>query len=187
MNVEIHPLTAERWPHLEALFGPHGAYGGCWCMYWRQSRKEFEACKGDQNRLLFKQLVESGEIPGLLAYVDGRPAGWIALAPRQDYPTLQRSRVIAPVDDQPVWSVSCFYIGRAYRRMGLSVALLKAAVAFAAECGARIVEGYPTDAGGRQHVDAYVYTGLASAFIQAGFKEVLRRTEKRPIMRFFVE
>jgi len=187
MTVEIHPLTPDRWQDFESLFGAHGAYGGCWCMFWRQTRKDFERLKGQENRALFKGLVDGGDMPGLLAYMDGQPAGWAAVAQRAQYPTMQRSRVIAPVDDEPVWSVSCFYIGKKYRRQGLTVALLKAAVRFAAERGARIIEGYPTDPGDKAHVDAYVYTGLASAFIQAGFKEVLRRAEKRPIMRFYVE
>lgn len=185
--VEIHPLTPDRWQDFETLFGTHGAYGGCWCMYWRLPRKDFEALKGDTTRRMLKGIVESGEIPGLLAYVEGKPAGWVALAPRVAYPTLQRSRVSAPVDEQPVWSVSCFYIGKGFRRQGLTVALLKAAVAFAAQNGAKIIEGYPTDPGEKAHVDAYVYTGLFSAFLKAGFVEVMRRAEKRPIMRFYVE
>jgi len=185
--VEIFPLTPDRWQDFETLFGAHGAYGGCWCMYWRLSHKDFDALRGETTRRMLKGIVESGEVPGLLAFVDGKPAGWVALAPRSAYPTLQRSRVSAPVDDQPVWSVSCFYIARGYRRQGLTVALLKAAIQFAGEHGAKIVEGYPTDPGEKTHVDAYVYTGLASAFLKAGFVEVMRRAEKRPIMRFYVE
>lgn len=187
MTVEIYPLTPERWQDFETLLGPHGAYGGCWCMWWRQMRKDFERLKGEENRKLFKVIVDRGEIPGLLAYVDGKPAGWMALAPRCEYPTMQRSKVMAAVDDQPVWVVSCFYIGKGYRRQGLTVQLLRAGVQFAAGQGAKIIEGYPTDPGEKAHVDAYVYTGLLSAFIRAGFKEVLRRAEKRPIMRYEVE
>lgn len=187
MRLEIHPLTPDRWQDMETLFGEHGAYGGCWCMYWRLPRKDYVRQRGEENRKLFKGIVEKGIVPGLLAYVDENPAAWIALAPRVDYPVMQRSRVIAPVDEQPVWSVSCFYTAKAHRHQGLTVFLLKAAVAYAAQHGARIIEGYPTDPGEKSHVDAYVYTGLASAFIQAGFKEVLRRAEKRPIMRYFVE
>jgi GNAT superfamily N-acetyltransferase len=182
-SVEIHPLTPERFADLETLFGPHGASGGCWCMWWRVPRSQFDREKGEANRRAFKAVVESGKEPGLLAYVDGAPAGWVAVAPRDEYPGLARSRILSPVDNQPVWAVTCFFIGRRYRRLGLTVALLEAAVRYAGERGARIVEGYPVEPKADRMPDAFVYHGLASAFRKAGFSEVARRSETRPIMR----
>lgn len=108
--------------------------------------------------------------------------GWSAVAPREQYPRLNRSRILKPVDDQPVWAVSCFFIARGFRHQGLSTKLLKAAVDFARARGAKIVEGYPHDAK-KATADVFVYTGLVSAFRKAGFKEVARRGETRPIMR----
>lgn len=184
---EFHPLTPERWPDLEALFGPRGACAGCWCMYWRLRRADFDAQKGDPNRLNFMAIVKSGEVPGLLAYDTGKPVGWISIEPRSAFPALERSRLLKPVDDQPVWSIVCFFTARSHRRRGLTVALLGAAVEYARQQGALLVEGYPVEPKEGYAPDVFVYTGLASAFRKAGFIEVARPSETRPIMRYIVE
>ena len=124
----------------------------------------------------------AGEPPGILAYVNGEPAGWCGLGPRAGFRRLEKSKVLAPVDDRPAWSVVCFFVARPYRRQGLSVRLLREAVRHAAARGATLVEGYPTDTRSRA-ADAFVWTGLASAFERAGFREVARRSRTRPIMR----
>jgi GNAT superfamily N-acetyltransferase len=182
--ITSQPLTVERWPDFELLFGPRGACGGCWCMYWRQSRKEYETRHGESNRQAMHALVESGVIPGILAYEAGQPVGWCSIAPRQDFPTLDRSRILKPVDEQQVWSVVCFFVTRSQRRKGLTIQLLRAAVEYATSRKARIVEGYPVDPKDNKAPDVFVYTGLYTAFIQAGFSEVLRRSATRPIMRY---
>lgn len=182
----IHPLTSERWADLETLFGKHGAYGGCWCMYFRLPQSQFVAQSGEGNRQALKALVDAGTVPGLIAYVDGNPAGWVSIGPRADFSRLSRSKVLKAVDDQPVWSVVCFYVTKAYRRQGLMAALLKAAVAYAGEHGATVVEGYPIDPGEEKYPDAQAYTGLFSAYRAAGFNEVARRSDRRPIMRIEV-
>ena len=182
----FHPLTPERWADFEKLFGPRGATGGCWCMYWRLPRTQYEEQHGELNRRNMKALVDSGNIPGILAYSDGEPVGWCSIAPREEFTTLSRSRVLKPVDDQPVWSVVCFFVARGQRHKGLTVQLLKAAVEYARANGARIIEGYPVEPKEGKSPDVFVYTGLFSAFKQAGFSEVLRRSETRPIMRFIL-
>jgi GNAT superfamily N-acetyltransferase len=133
---------------------------------------------------VLRAAIESGEEPGILAFDGEVPVGWCAVAPRHTYPTLARSRILKPVDDEPVWSIVCLFVARPYRRRGLTVPLLAAAVGFAAERGAQIVEGYPVEP--RQPVipDAFAWTGLVSAFLKAGFVEVARRSETRPIMRY---
>ncbi|MGD0005817.1 MAG: GNAT family N-acetyltransferase [Anaerolineaceae bacterium] len=186
LELDVHPLTSANFADFEAVLGPHGAYGGCWCMYWRLKRPEFNTQLGDGNRQAMKALVESGSTPGLLGCLDGRPVGWVSVAPRVEFPVLNNSRILKAVDDQPVWSVNCFYVVRRSRRMGVSAALIKAAVRFATEHGAQIVEGYPVDPRKGDYPDAYIYTGAMSAFKQAGFVEVLRRSETRPIMRFYI-
>jgi GNAT superfamily N-acetyltransferase len=184
----IHPLTPDRWDDFEQLFGPRGACAGCWCMYWKLPRKDFTAGQGDQNRLAQKQIVTSGRNPGLLAYKDGFPAGWMAVEPRENYPVLNNSRILKPLDDIPVWSVTCFFVAKKYRSQGLTVALLKAALDHVAKQGGKVVEGYPVEprAAGKMP-PVFVYTGLASAFRQAGFIEAGRRSETRPIMRYSIE
>jgi len=180
----FQPVTPSTWLDLERLFGPRGACCGCWCMYWRLPRSQFDAQQGELNRRDLHKLVDSGRIPGLLAYRDENPAGWCCIAPREEFSTLGRSRVLKPVDDQPVWSVVCFFIARSERHKGLTVELLNAAVSYAALQGARIVEGYPVEPKAGKSPDVFAYTGLASAFTRVGFVEVARRSATRPIMRY---
>jgi GNAT superfamily N-acetyltransferase len=182
-KLTLHPLTPERWPDLEKLFGERGACGGCWCMTWRLSRADFVKGKGAENKRAFHDLVASDAKPGVLAYAGEEPVGWCAVAPRQEYVALERSRVLAPVDDQPVWSISCLFVARPFRRGGMSVRLLKEAVKLARDRGAKIVEGYPIEPYTSAMPAAFAWTGLVSAFQKAGFQEVLRRSSGRPIMR----
>lgn len=182
MKLTVHPLTPEHWDDFAALFGPRGACAGCWCMWWRLSRPAWEAGKGDGNRAAMRRLLKSGEVPGLLAYEGSAPVGWIALGPRAGYPRLANSRVLAPVDAEPVWSVTCFFVARPHRGKGITTLLLEAAVKHARKAGAKWLEGYPVEPRGKT-ADAFVYTGLFSAFEKAGFTEVARRSPTRPILR----
>src|SRR5437899_2356952 len=115
-KITFRPLTPERWPDLEKLFGERGACGGCWCMTWRLPRAEWEAAKGEGNKQAFRALVQDNAQPGVLAYSGDEPVGWCAVAPRAVYVRLKKSRVLAPVDDRPVWSISCLFIARPFRR-----------------------------------------------------------------------
>jgi GNAT superfamily N-acetyltransferase len=180
---QYHELTMDRWSDLETLFGARGACGGCWCMWWRLKRSIFNEQKGDKNKASFKAVVDSGDAPGILAYHSGNPIGWCALAPRETYPALERSRVLKRIDEKPVWSIVCLFIARSHRRKGLSVELLKAAAEYVRKRGGKIVEGYPVEPRQDNLPDAFAWTGLASAFLKAGFVECERRSETRPIMR----
>jgi len=178
----VRPLTPGRWDDFETLFGERGACAGCWCMFPLLGRKAWEAGKGRGNRRAMKQRVDSGVVPGLLAYEVDEPIGWIALAPRETYPLLERSRVMAPVDDEPVWSVVCFFVARQHRGRGVTVDLLNAAANYARQLGGRILEGYPVDPDKRA-APAFIWHGTAAAFRKAGFEEVVRRSPTRPLMR----
>lgn len=186
-DIRIYPLTAERWDDFEELFGKRGACGGCWCMYWRLRRKEFNQRKGAGNRLAMKNLVDRNSVPGILAYERSRAIGWCAIAPREEYPVLENSRILKRIDQEPVWSVVCFFIQKDYRGRGISTALLRAAVRYAAEHGGKILEGYPVEPRKKPAPAVFVYTGLASAFINAGFREAARRSPTRPIMRYYID
>jgi GNAT superfamily N-acetyltransferase len=152
-------------------------------MWWRLPRAQFEKQKGAGNRRALKRLVSAGKAPGLLAYAGSEPVGWVALAPRADYPALDRSRVLARVDEKPVWSAPCFFIAKEFRGKGVSVQLLRAAAKFARQRGARILEGYPVVAKKGRMPDVFAWTGLPGTFECAGFDEILRRSPTRPIMR----
>ncbi len=186
LQLTFKMLTPSRFADFESLFGERGACGGCWCMFWRASRTEFEANKGEGNRRAMQSLVESGGRPGVLAYADGSPIGWCSFAPRTAYPALARSRILKPVDSQPVWSVSCLFVHKDWRRRGVSVSLLKAAARQVAKEGGRILEGYPVEPKQDKAPPAFIWTGTASAYLAAGFEEVARRSKTRPIMRSLV-
>jgi GNAT superfamily N-acetyltransferase len=187
MKLEFHPLTPDRWSDFEALFGPRGATGGCWCMFWKLKRSEFDAQKHEGNRQAMKQVVEGGTAPGILAYADGRPVGWCAVEPRDHYPALNRSRILKAVDDTAVWSITCFFVDKTYRRQGVTGELLRAAVAYVQEQGGQVVEGYPVEPKNEEMPAVFAWTGFADTFRQAGFIEVARRSETRPIMRYTID
>jgi GNAT superfamily N-acetyltransferase len=123
----------------------------------------------------------------VLAYAEGQPVGWCAIAPRERYPVLERSRILKRVDAVPVWSVVCFFVSKAFRGQRITTTLLRAAIDYAKQRGAGVIEGYPIEPKNPRMPDVFAWTGLASAFRQAGFVEVLRRSETRPIMRYVVE
>jgi GNAT superfamily N-acetyltransferase len=131
-------------------------------------------------------IVKSGEVPGILAYEGDKPVGWCSVAPRSSFPVLNRSRILKKIDDEPVWSVVCFFIDKGHRNRGLSVRLLRAAVDYARQRGGALLEGYPVEPRKGVMPPAFAWTGLASAFRKAGFSEVARRSETRPMMRFTV-
>jgi GNAT superfamily N-acetyltransferase len=183
LGLAFVPVTPENWADMESLFNSDPICQGCYCMWFRVKRKEFSQMVGRTTREAMKAIVDSGEVPGLLAYSSGEPIGWVSVGPRQSFGVLGRSRILKPVDDQPVWSVVCFFVKPSFRRQGITVALLKEAVAYAGKQGARIIEGYPVDSKNSTLPDPWVYYGLVTAFEKAGFIEIARRSEKRPIMR----
>jgi len=186
VDLVFHPLTLDRWTDFESLFGPRGACAGCWCMFWKLPNKDFSVLAYEGNKSAQKALVKSGVVPGLLAYANGEAVGWIAIEPRDQYPRLARSRVLKQVDNNPVWSVTCFFTRKDFRGMGVTVSLLRAAVDHVKKQGGMIVEGYPVEPKKGKMPAAFAYTGLASAFRKAGFKEVARNSETRPIFRFLI-
>lgn len=181
-RVEIRPVTADRWGDVLGLFGDNGAYANCWCMWWRTTSAEFSAGLKGGNRRAFQRIVREDRVPGIIAYVGGEPAGWCSVAPRSEFGRLDRSPALKPVDDTPVWSIVCLYIDRSFRKQGVGAALLRGAVAHARRNGARVVEGYPVDDHPRPD-PASAFTGVASMFRDAGFREVAHRPGRRSVMR----
>ncbi len=184
MKLSFSSLTIDNWNDFVELFGEKGACGGCWCMYWRSKAADYNRLKGAGNKNAFSKIVQKTS-PGVIAYVDGIPAGWCAIAPREEYVRLEKSRVLKPVDDKPVWSIVCFFVEKQFRNRGLSKRLLQSAVEFAISNGAKIIEGYPVDPRAGKMPDVFAWTGFSNTFIKAGFKEVERRSETRPIMRCY--
>jgi len=182
--MRFHPLTPKRWTDFETLFGPKGAYGGCWCMYWRITRREFEAGQGAGNRRAMQALVESGHVPGILGYEGKEPVAWCSVAPRDDFASLERSPVLRRIDDEPVWSIVCFFIARSHRRRGIAEETIRAAVDYVRRKGGRIVEAYPTVPRSDRVPPVSAYMGFPELFARAGFEEVARPSASRRIMRY---
>lgn len=180
MSVDIRPAD---WASFESVMGEKGGCGGCWCMLWRLPKAVMDAGMGAGNRVAMKAIFAGGHVPGLIAWHGDRPVGWIQVDERSAFPRLQGSGILAPVDDEPVWSVSCFFVDKAFRRRGLSRQLLEGACDFVRDRGGRHVEGYPVDTPKRSYPAVYAWTGFVGAYRRAGFAEIARRSPTRPIMR----
>ncbi|WP_284735805.1 GNAT family N-acetyltransferase [Dongia deserti] len=181
MTLAIRPLAPDLWPALEDLFGKSGASNGCWCMYWRIGRAYHERPR-EENRQALRKIVRRGPPPGLLAFDGDLAVGWCQLTPRDALPWLYQTRWFERVDERPVWSISCFYVRRGYRRQQVMSELIAAAVKAAKRAKVPVLEAYPVDTA-VPNATRNVFTGTASAFARAGFKEVARRASARPIMR----
>jgi len=184
-NITFKELLPETWKDFEKLFGERGACGGCWCMYWRLRNKDFENQKGSGNKRAMKKLVKNKEQIGIIMYSDAEPIGWCSVAPREDFIRLGNSKILKTVDDKSVWSIVCFFIDKKFRRKGYSVEMLNGVIKIIKKNDAKILEGYPNEPKKGNMPAAFAWTGISSAFISAGFKEVARRSETRPIMRYY--
>lgn len=180
------PVTMAEWADLQTLFEEPGEQNGCWCMYWRIKRADFNHMLGECNKQGLKEIIDSGKVPGLLAYFEGTPVGWVSVAPRQDYPVLDRSPTLKRFDEQPVWSIVCFFISKPFRQRGMIKFLIEAAIAFARENGAKIVEAYPVFPEVIKNPVNDMYMGTTSMFSKAGFEVVVQRSQRRPIMRYTI-
>jgi GNAT superfamily N-acetyltransferase len=183
MQYQIQPLTPEHWPALAELFEEGGPSSRCWCMYWRIGSAYRKRPAAD-NEADFQQVVAAGPPPGLLAFDGERAVGWCQLTPRSALPYLEKNWRLKAVDDTPVWSISCFYIRKGYRRKGVATALIAAAVEAARSAGAPALEAYPLDA---DLTPSTSHTGYLSTYLRAGFQIVARHTPPRPIVRIMFE
>lgn len=161
-----------RFEDFAAVMAVKPGAGGCWCMSYRDSRAS------NDDRPAFMSVLCSREPgPGVLAYVDGEPAGWCSIAPRSSYRRLMRSRTIPFVDDRDAWVAVCFVVRAGHRRRGLMHALLDGAVAHAAAHGAEVVEGYPVDVAPEDKVHPVGgYVGTTRLFAAHGFARVAGTT-----------
>ena len=148
---------------------------------------EFERQQGEGNRRAMKQIVESGEIPGILAYQASEPIGWCSVAPREAFHSLNRSPVLKRIDQKQVWSIVCFFIARGYRNRGVTIDLIKAAVHYIRRKGGKVIEAYPTDPRGRRLAPVSSFMGLPSVYEKAGFVECGRPSKSKAIMRYYIK
>ncbi|MBC7886212.1 MAG: GNAT family N-acetyltransferase [Saprospiraceae bacterium] len=187
-QLTFEPLSKNNWNKFVQLFGDKGACGNCWCMYYRLKKTDFDEGKADNgNMMAMKKLVWEDQAVGLLGFYEGQAIAWCAFAPREDFIKLEKSRVHKRIDDQPVWSVPCFFIDRKFRRQGVSVAMLKGLVAYAQTKDIKIIEAYPAIPTQKKLPDAFAWIGLYTSFEKAGFEIVDRTSENRPMVRCYTD
>lgn len=182
----VEPLVRENWNEFERLFGSRGACGNCWCMYYRLKKEEFaKGKKNEGNREAMKKLVWEGKPAGLLGFYKGHAIAWCAFAPRQDFIKLENSRVHKRIDDEPVWSIPCFFVARDFRKQGVSVELLLGSIRYAKKKKIRVIEAYPVLPTKGTLPDAFAWIGLYKSFARAGFEIVDHTSKNRPMVRFY--
>lgn len=192
VDLEIRPLGAARVPDLVELFAT-GDPRWCWCMYFRARGRTWANSSGASNRADLERLAEradanDGVAPGLVAYRGATAVGWVSLGPREDYERLAFSKVLAPIDERPVWSIVCFVVARRHRRQGVATRLLSAAIDYARQRGATTLEAYPVHESRGKIASSAAYTGTQAMFERAGFSVVALRSwdeasPPRPIVR----
>jgi GNAT superfamily N-acetyltransferase len=185
-QLTFEPLTKDNWGKFLQLFGNKGACGNCWCMYYRLKKQDYQEGKQeDGNKNAMKEIVWDNRPAGILGFYDGQPIAWCAFAPREDFLKLEKSRVHKRIDDQPVWSIPCFFIDKAFRRHGVSVELLKGVINYARKEGIKIIEAYPTTPTQEKLPDSFAWIGLYKSFERAGFTIVDQTSKNRPMVRFY--
>ena len=183
--LRFEPLTKVNWAKFVQLFGNKGACGNCWCMYYRLAKADFAEGKvEDGNKETMHHLVMENKPTGILAFYEEQPIAWCAFAPREDFMKLEKSRVHKRIDDLPVWSIPCFFIDKAFRGQGVSVALLKGVIRYAKENNIPIIEAYPTIPTTARLPDSFAWIGLYQSFERAGFQIVDRTSKNRPMVRY---
>ena len=168
--MEIVPASPAVWPLIVELFAAGGDARWCWCQWWRKRNANWTNTTAEDNRADLEALVDGeGLAPGLVAIDDGRAVGWVGLGPREDFPRLGASRVIPQLAGDAVWAINCFVVAKGARRSGVAGALLEAAVDYARDHGAGVVEGYPVRAAGGKRSAAGLHTGTEGMFERSGF------------------
>jgi GNAT superfamily N-acetyltransferase len=183
MNILFHPVTQETLTDLERFSEAHGKFRYCSCMRWRMTSTEYQKSTNEERVGALENLVHQKAPVGIFAYADGEPIGWCSIAPRETYAALERYKALPRLDNEPVWSIVCFFIDRHYRKQGVTLGLLKAAVEYAKSLGARIIEGYPVS----PNAKLYTYMGSPSAFKKAGFQDVTPPGQTRLVMRYLIK
>ena len=186
-DIVIAPATEDRFEDAEHALSGGGDGRSCQCQWWTLPNAQFQATTQEERAELLRTEMATPPPPALIAYVDGEAAGWVRVGPRNAQARLARTREftihsLEPFDDPSVWAVSCFVVRKEHRGTGLNDRLLAAAVEFAREHGARVVEGYPIDvsAGAKRSND--LFRGILAVFAKAGFREVARPRPDRAIV-----
>jgi GNAT superfamily N-acetyltransferase len=183
-NLKLQPLTVDNWHLFEDVMGEKGGCGGCWCMYFRMSSTEFPNDKYEGHKGRMYDLVKAGNPTGLIATINKEAVGWIAFAPREDHKRIENSRAFKRIDDKPVWSITCFFIKKEFRKMGLSEQMIKGVIDFAKKKRIKTREAYPAIPYSDKVPAPFLWVGILSAFTKNGFEVVQQNGKSRAMVRF---
>jgi GNAT superfamily N-acetyltransferase len=175
-TITTEVATTARWDDVQHALTGGGDGASCQCIWPMLSNKDWNETTTPQRTEMLRAEIGEGPPPGIIAYVDGEAAGWIRIGPRTKQARIPRTRIIAaatpePFDDDSVWAVTCFVVRREHRGSGLNLELLRAAVDYARESEARLIEGYPVDTGGEKQRSNELFHGTVGTFLAAGFTE----------------
>ena len=187
-ELSFEPLNQANWAQFVQLFGERGACGNCWCMYYRLTKADFNEGKAENgNKEAMQELVSNNRPTGILGFYEGQAIAWCAFAPREDFIKLKKSRVHKRIDNEPVWSIPCFFVDKKFRGQGISVELIRAVINYARENDIRIIEAYPTIPTTERLPDSFAWIGLYKSFERAGFEIVDRTSRNRPMVRYYTD
>lgn len=182
LELQIHPVDRQRLPDLDRFSRRHGKFRYCSCMRWRLISTHFRHSTKEERVKALDDLVDQDTPVGMLAYSENEPIAWCSIAPRETYKALERSRTLPHLGGAQVWSVVCFFVDSRFRRQGITLQLLLAAVDYARSYGAQIIEGYPVT----PDSPSYTYMGSPETFLRAGFHDETPAEQSRQVMRYFV-
>jgi GNAT superfamily N-acetyltransferase len=192
-EITVVPANEASWEDLQTVFGTRGQAARCQCQRYKlRPRESFGSFPVEERAFRLRQQTDCGNpdsdtTSGLVAYLDGEPAGWCAVEPRTEYEGLVRNSRVPwegrseDKTDDSVWAVTCLFTRAGYRKRGISRALARAAVGFARERGARALESYPMTT--KNVIAEELHAGTVGVFTDAGLAEVSRPTLRRVVMR----
>jgi len=181
--IKFESLSSSNWQQFEELMGEKGGCGGCWCMWFRLSKKEFETNKFAGNKKLIKKIVHSHKPTGLIASIGKQPMGWIAFAPREDYIRIENSRSLKRIDDKPVWAITCFFIKKEFRKQGFSSKLIKGVIEHARKKKIKTLEAYPVIPYSDKALAPFLWAGILSSFLENDFTIVQMNGKTKAMVR----
>jgi GNAT superfamily N-acetyltransferase len=191
--LRIVPANQASWEDLQTIFGARGPAHRCQCQRFKLARGEaFARFPVEERAFRLRQQTDCGNpdadtTSGLVAYLDGEPAGWCAVEPRVEYEGLLRNNRVPwegrdeDKGDATVWAITCLFTRAGFRKRGISHALARAAVGFARDRGARALEAYPILT--KDVITEELLVGTHATFAHAGMREVSRPTKRRAVMR----
>jgi len=183
LAIKFKALNKDTWTDLQTLFGPKGACGGCWCMYWRLPHKQYEAHRGQGNKEKLKSLIQNQAHLGVMAFDHDLPIAWCSVSPKTELPRIQTSRLFKNTSEvKDTWSITCLYIHKDHRGRGMSGTIISTAADYAFDHGAANIEAFPIIP--KSKIPAvFAWVGFVNSFERAGFKKIVQVSDTRALMR----